>query len=142
MTTLEVNGRTCETGCVLDSHWGWHNHARLIQLAIDLDVMTLTPEELAMVESYDDGTWLDDYYEAVGLVALLDEQGVQHFFRADYPATAEIIMEMMDEAENALNEHTPKGFFWFWYEGDFLLNAICDEDEDCDDDTCAHWAWS
>jgi hypothetical protein len=141
MDLVEVNGVPCQTGCVFDSHWGWHNTARVIRLAVELDCMTLTNEELAMVESYDDGTSEDGYYEALAFIANLDKHGVKHYFRAVQNSTFEIVQDMAQEAENALNEHTPEGFVWFWHDGDFFLNKICDEEEGCDDDECAHWAF-
>jgi hypothetical protein len=143
MTLITLaNGQECVTGCVFDSHWGWHNTARLIHLASDLDVITLTDEEWAMVESYDDGTSEDGYYEALRFIKNLDDHGVKHFFRAEQTNTFEIVHDMADEAGRALNEHTPEGFIWFWEGGDFFLSPICDEEEDCHDDTCAHWAFS
>jgi hypothetical protein len=33
-----------------------------------------------------------------------------------------------------------QGYLWHWSDGEFFLSPMCD-DEDCDDDTCAHWSF-
>jgi hypothetical protein len=113
MTTLLVNEQECSTGLVLDGHFGWHNHVRMLQTAEGLG-WEIDDELQAVMDLYDSG----DY---------------------DYDSNIpEIIFDAMQEAENWLNDRTDDGFVWHWHDGEFFLSPLC-ENGDCNDDTCAHW---
>jgi hypothetical protein len=99
---IECNGQPVETGCVFDNHFGWHNHARLINLAHELG-FELSGEDLLLVQLYDEGN--------------------------DDDNNSEVIFEMMEEAEAWLNEHTTEGYVWYWFEGDFRLDSAEDAEE-------------
>lgn len=103
-----VNGHECNTGLVLDGHFGWHNHVRMLQTAEGLG-WKIDPELQAVMDRYD-----------------ADDSDPDH----------EIIFDAMDEAEQWLNDHTSEGFVWYWYEGEFFLSPSCGNDDGCDDDTC------
>jgi hypothetical protein len=45
-----------------------------------------------------------------------------------------------EEAETALNDATPDGFVWHWHDGEFFLSPMCEDEEGCTDETCAHWS--
>ena len=144
-----TNGHLVNTGCVLDNHFGWHNHARMIEVATGLG-WDLSSEDWATVVLYDSGD--------------SDPNGND----------TEIVMSLMDDAERWLNDNTPsvctscgqpvqltdsgvwwthsglqgdceyrmmdhaQHYVWHWHDGDFMLSPMCD-DGDCDDETCAHW---
>jgi hypothetical protein len=112
-----TNGHEVVTGCVLDNHFGWHNHARLInEVAIPFGFV-LDDEGQAAVDRYDTGD-----------PDQTDEND------------PEVVMDILREAEDWLNEHTTDGYLWHWSDGDFFLSPWCGgDDPDCDDDECAHW---
>jgi hypothetical protein len=125
MTTIYVNGQECNTGLVLDGHFGWHNHVRMLEVAEGLG-WEIDDELRAYMDLYESGDYDQD---------------------SNVP---EYIFEAMDEAENWLNDHT-QGFplepepgrpnisyIWHWSDGEFFLSPLC-ENGDCDDETCAHW---
>lgn len=146
-----TNGHAVTTGLVLDGHFGWHNHKRMIDVACDLG-FPLPESDRVVLDAYDSGEHNEDM-------------------------THEFVFEMMDEAEQWLNHNTPpvctqcgepvewrpSGWFthvglrgqcslrmsdtcqrymWHWWEGDFMLSPWCgkeDGDPGCDDDTCICW---
>ena len=114
--TITTNGHPVQTGCVLDGHWGWHNHARMIGVATDLGY-ELDDDAQALVDRYDAG---DSDYES---------------------GDPEIVASIMDDAERWLNDHTTDGYLWHWQDGEFFLSPYCGGDEDCDDDECVCHAW-
>jgi hypothetical protein len=148
-----TNGHAVEVGLVLDGHYGWHNHARMIAEAVGLGY-EVSDADQAIIDRYDTGDYSGD--------DAMDE--------------AERVTDLMDEAERWLNEHTPaecincgqpvewrpsgwyihagirgqcslrmsdtaQGYVWHWSDGEFFLSPMCDND-DCDDETCAHWSES
>ena len=108
-----TNGHAVEVGLVLDGHYGWHNHARMIAEAVGLGY-EVSDADQAIIDRYDSGDQQDDDFE--------------------------IVHDLMDDAERWLNEHTDDGYLWHWSDGEFFLSPMCDND-DCDDDTCAHWSF-
>ena len=148
-----TNGHEVSTGCVLDNHWGWHNHARLIATAVELG-FPINDEEQATILRYDAGDDPDG-----SLAEVVAGQG-----------------GIMDDAEAWLNDHTPaecfhcgqpveltdsgqwwrhvglwrdtcgvqfadhaRHYVWHWHDGDFLLSTLCDDPDECTDDMCGHW---
>lgn len=99
MTIITCNGHVVEPGCVLDNHWGWHNHARMIEVATGLGFV-ISDEDQAVVDRYDSGESEDDDNDS------------------------EVVSDLMDEAERWLNDNTDGvGCFWTWHDGDFVLVA-------------------
>lgn len=108
-----TNNHEVVVGLVLDGHFGWHNHARMIAVATDLG-FELDVAGQRDVDFYDSGETNDN------------------------DSVTEIVMDIMDDAERWLNEHTDDGYVWHWSDGEFFLSPMC-ENGDCDDETCAHW---
>jgi len=147
-----TNGHPVETGCVLSSPYGWHNHARMIATAVDLG-FALDVAGQRDVDAYDTGEYTHE-------------------------SLTEIVMDIMDEAERWLNDHTPalcndcgqpveltdsgawwvhispfdrqacgtffadtaQHYVWHWHDGEFFLSPLCDDEDTCTDETCAHWS--
>lgn len=146
-----TNNHNVTTGLVLDGHYGWHNHARMIAEAVGLGYV-ISDDDQAIVDRYDEGD--------------SDPNGPDD----------EVVVDIMDSAERWLNEHTPgcckdcgepveshltgwwshvglrgqcwrlsdgenvQHYVWHWTDGEFFLSPMCD-DQDCDDETCAHWSF-
>jgi hypothetical protein len=143
MMPIIVNmAHVAETGCVLDGVFGWHNDVRML----------LTAEEFGW-EIDDELREIMDRYDA----------GDSEYGSSD----PEIIHDAMREAEDWLNDNTlaerkrdgkpcfwhgqwytddgdavpddeVQRYVWHWHDGSFFLSPICDDEENCDDDTCAH----
>jgi hypothetical protein len=111
-----TNGHEVVTGLVLDGHYGWHNHARMIGVATSLG-FPISDDDQAMVDRYDTGdpsqTNEDDAEAVIG-------QG-----------------GLMDDALEWLNDHTDGDVVWHWHDGEFFLSPFC-EDGDCGREDCAH----
>jgi hypothetical protein len=113
--TLE-NGNECETGCVIDGHWGNYGLSRLLSITDSLLGTEFYAEAAdAWRESWDSHS--DEPWDGF---------------------TFEELHEIADDAESELNKATPQGFVWHWCDGEFFLSPICGDD-DCEDETCAHW---
>lgn len=114
MTALvDVNGHALETGCYVEGHRGWHGHAHMISVATDLG-FPLDVAGQRDVDAYDTAEYDDD-----GL--------------------AEIVFDVMNDAESWLNDHTASGYVWHWRDGEFFLSPLCENPDACTDETCAHW---
>ena len=117
-----TNGHTVDTGCVLDSHHGWHNHARMIAEAVSLG-FELDDDAQALVDRYDAGETgrivprdeLIRYHDHRGMfhqtcphcdaiVILFDDD--EHWCDKVYVNDHEIVNDIMDEAERWLNDNT------------------------------------
>lgn len=115
MSTVRVNGKSTETGCYVDGHWGWRGTAQAIRVARELG-FTMSQEDHDLVAQ-----WVNDD-------TMADDDGT----------ATEAIWAIADESEDWLNDHTEEGFVWHWHDGEFFLSPMC-EHGDCDDETCAHW---
>jgi len=117
MTTFTLtNGIQCQTGCVLDGHWGNYGLSRMLEITDDI---------------------LGTAFHAEAAQAWRESEG-PNFGEWD-GFTFEFLNEIADDAESALNDATPGGFFWHWHDGEFFASPICDDDDACEDETCAHW---
>jgi len=94
-----------EPGCYIDSHWGHYQSVRIVEIARELG---WTPEDVEEVDNY---------------AIAYNETG-----NCD---NADIWYEMVDEAEQYINEnHVPDGY-WFGHHpdmGDCGVYPIDDED--------------
>ena len=145
-----TNGHAVQTGCVLDNHWGWHNHARLIFLAADLG-FPLDEADADHVRAYDeDGD--EDYMEVVaGQGGIMDD--AEQWLNDNTVPTCRDCGEAMYATSDGFYRHvgysngrTPCGvaatdtvqhYLWHWHDGDFFLSPYCGGDDDCADDMCA-----
>lgn len=92
-----------DTGCVFDGHWGWHNGYRVIELAWGLG-FPLTDEDMALAESYDRN-------------------------ELDHDSTAaDVVMDMVNDAEDFLNLHIEDGYYFTWDDGFYLWESEEDDD--------------
>lgn len=112
----KTNGHTVETGCYAEGHRGWHAHAHVIELAEGFG-FPLDDEARELVHAYDTNDHADD----------------------DHNTRLEVVLDIMDEAEAWLNDHTTAGYVWHWRDGEFFLSPMCEDEDACEDDTCAHW---
>ena len=109
MTDGQVTESTMlEPGCYIDSHWGHYQSQRIIEMAMDLGWPDPAPKETAnLLSQYPD---LD-----------LD----------DNPNAADIWYDIVDEAEEYINDrHVPEGY-WFGHHpdmGDVGVYPIEDEE--------------
>jgi hypothetical protein len=126
-----VAGVECEPGCWVDGHWGQYGPDHLADRASELGWEPETclddPRELRRITDH-----IDDMGYTRGRDVRSDAIGIQTGFY-------ELVPEACDKIENWLNEHTPDGYVWHWRDGEFFLSPICDDEDDCTDDTCAHW---
>lgn len=109
-----TNNHPVNVGCVLSAPFGWHNLARMIAVATDLGYV-ISDDEQAIVDRYEAGD--------------SDPDSNDH----------EVVIEMMDDAEAWLNEHTDDGYLWHWSDGEFFLSPFCGDE--CDDEMCACWSF-
>lgn len=152
-----TNGHQVETGCVLDNHFGWHNHARLVGVAASLG-FPISDDDQAIVDRYDTGdpdqTTDDDFEIVAGQGGIVDDaiNWLNDHTPYECPTCGQPV-EMTDsggwwrhvglqgDCPVRLMDHA-RGYLWHWYEGDFMLSPWCGgDDPDCDDDTCAHWSF-
>lgn len=147
-----VNGQEAVCGLVLDGHFGWHNHVRMLEVAEGFG-WEIDDELRAVMTRYDSGWKLLNGFsvEVVDLV------------RVERDALHEIIFEAMDEAERWLNDHTHgtrkcdgadvtwgevdgawflgdgtivpddevQTYSWGWYDGEFFLSPVEDLEPTC-----------
>lgn len=118
MTIVNVNGHQVETGCWVEGHWGQYGPDRLAE---QVESLGWRPDA-----TNDPRAWRVAAEEA-------DEKGLREHSLWEYH------IEAMNDIESWLNEHTPDGFVWYWHDGEFFLAPICDDPDECTDDTCAHW---
>lgn len=123
-----------ETGCYVDGHWGNYALSRMLTIADDIlgtdfyaqadKAWHETPEIVYNPETgqYEDGPKPDPSDTWDGF-------------------TFELLHEIADEAETALNAHAYNAVgatvLWHWHDGEFFLSPWCGDDDDCTDDDCA-----
>jgi len=117
-----VNGHDIEPGCYVAGDWGQYGPDHLADWATEFGWEPVKPS--------DDPRVLRHFAE------LLDGAGYGPALRG---TLWEWHIEAADEIETWLNDHTSEGFVWHWHDGEFFLSPICDDEEECDDETCAHW---
>lgn len=135
MTSFTLtNGTECETGCVIDGHWGNYGLSRMLEITDDLLGTTFHDEATAT------------FALTRPTIITRNEDGTYAYEDGPLPTdpwdgfTFEFLDEIADDAESALNDATPGGFLWHWHDGEFFASPICDDDDDCEDETCAHWS--
>lgn len=113
-TSTLVNGQPAELGCYVDGHWGQYGPDRLAEQA----------------EAFGwPGVGSDD-----------DPRYIRDLWGDDDPRGKwECYAEAADRIEQWLNNVTTPGHIWHWHDGEFFLSSICDDPDECTDDTCAHW---
>ncbi len=114
----ETNGEMCETGCYVDGHWGQYGASRVLGIADDI---------------------LGTNYSAEAAAAMLadpDSPDPSDGCMTDELPGCEIVSEIADKAESALNDATPDGYLWHWYDGEFYLSPNCGQWADLDADDC------
>ena len=120
----EINGQTYGPGCYVDGHWGQYGASRVLRIADDILGTTYWDDAAAAM--------LADHDPADPYSSPLPTDGCM----PDELPGCEIVSEIADDAETALNDATPAGYMWHWYEGEFFLSPWCDDDAICDDETC------
>ena len=101
-------------GCYVDGTWGHYAAARMIDVAYELG---------ARWDTFHDDRYLADRY----LQGKTDE--------------LELILEAADAAEDALNSYLPDDMVAHWHDGEFFVSPWCNNNDDCTDETCAHWSF-
>jgi hypothetical protein len=126
MTTVLVHGVECIPGCWVDGHWGQYGPDHLADKAEGI----WTPE-----------SWADDPRQIRGIIDYIENTGYDKYpeVRNLVGAFWELATEATDKIEEFLNSGTPEGWVFHWSDGEFYLSPICDDEENCNDDTCAHW---
>lgn len=167
MTIVRVNGTDCETGCWVEGHWGQYGPDHLAD-KID-GVIDLEPEDdprvyRQLAEEAEDALAgrREPVCAACGLETdyRRDRDRWVHVIR--FPTTHirveldhtdcaslrptwtvanlwEARHDAVDRIEQWLNENTPEGWLWHWRDGEFYLSPLCDDEENCTDEECAHW---
>lgn len=101
---MEQDNPAPRPGCYIDSHNGHYSYPAVIRLAI--------------------GYGYEADEEMVNLLARYDRDSHE----ADYPF--EQVIEESDTAIDWLNEHVPlDGHVWEWFDGDFGLYQMVEEDD-------------
>ncbi len=91
-----------DTGVIFDGVQGWHNTYRVIDLAVHHG-LTLDARSTAFLELYRSGDTEDD-------------------------SVTENMHDLSDEAVEFLNDRTDGTVFFTWHKGDFMLEAITDDE--------------
>lgn len=104
---IKVRETPKASGCWLEGSRGWRASAALVRIAHDYG-MTLTEDDLAILDAYEDGT--------TDSLTLSTGETVD-------PAECVIGQgEMADQAEEWLNDHVaPAGYMFGWHDGEFFL---------------------
>lgn len=117
-----VNGHAVEPGCWVDGHWGQYG-----------------PDHLAdKIDGIIDLEPLDDPRVLRQIAEITEDMG----YRDAASAWQEIRSEATDKMTERLNEVTPDGWTWDWVDGEFFLMPLCDDEETCTNEECAHWMWA
>jgi hypothetical protein len=87
------------------------------------------------------------WFRTIGVRLELDHAlwcGMSHDPKPTWPVASiwEARTEAIDRITDRLNELTPDGWTWDWVDGEFYLMPICDDEENCTDETCAHWSYA
>jgi len=126
MTWAEIKGDlstdVCNTGCWVEGHWGQYAGDHLADKI----------DHMFNIEPLDDPRVLR---------AIADSTDDMGYGDAAF-AWSEIRSEAIDKLTDRLNDATPEGFVWDWVDGEFFLMSICDDEEDCTDEECAHWRYA
>lgn len=118
---VTINGIDCESGCWVDGHWGQYG-----------------PDHLAdKIDGLIDIEPLDDPRVLREIAVTTDAMGYHDAAIAWW----EIRSDATNKLTERLNDVTPDGWIWDWVDGEFFLMPICDDEETCTDETCAHWAY-
>ena len=83
-------------GCWLDGQFGWHNHYRVVDKAVEFGFV-VGDEYVSALDAYRDGGREDE----------------------DCPITGQ--GELVDMATDYLNEHAPDGYFFEWSAGELCM---------------------
>lgn len=141
-----VNGQEAVCGLVLDGHFGWHNAVRMLQVAegfgweID-DELRTTMDRYDAGESEDDSADVEIIHEAMDeaeqwlndmTLAERKSDGVNCFWHGQWYTD--------DGHGTPVPDEDVQRYVWHWHDGEFFLSPICDNEEECNDDTCAHWS--
>lgn len=120
-TSTLVNGQPAELGCYVEGHWGQYGPDRLAEIAEGFGL------EFAE-ETEDPRYWraVADRWTDEGRDDMAGDAWTMH-------------VEVAESIETWLNNVTTPGHIWHWHDGEFFLSSICDDPDDCTDDTCAHW---
>ena len=171
-----VNAQACNTGCVVDGHWGqygpdhladrasevgwepaeWHDDPRVIRKIIDnieawgypRNSGDMSSEGVGIIaslweahtESADDiETWLNqntapNCTECGGPMYSTSDGFYRHIAHPSQAAT-----EANPDGCQISATDTVQRFVWHWHDGEFFLSPICDDPDECEDETCAHW---
>lgn len=158
----KVNGHEAEHGCYIDGHWGQYGPDRLAEVAEgfgwstslspvddprvirkvadDVEAMGYADAALAIWEWRTDAAdaieeWLNDRTPPTcidcGRAMYPTSDG---FYRHD-GLTNGTAVDLCGHAATLDADH----HVWHWRDGELFLSPLCDDDDDCDDDTCAHW---
>jgi len=111
-------------GCYVDGHWGHYATARMIDVAYELGARW--------------DTFHDDRHAAERYLSTMMPNGVD-IDDDDMMILSEIIVDAADAAEEALNNYLPDDMTAHWHDGEFFVSPWCDNNDDCTDETCAHW---
>lgn len=126
MTWITIKGDLstdeCDTGCWVDGHWGQYGGDHLADKI----------DHMFNIEPLDDPRVLRLIAEST------DEMGYTNAAASWW----EIRSEAIDKLTDRLNEATPEGFVWDWVDGEFFLMESCGDEENCDNEECAHWRYA
>ena len=131
-----------ELGCWIDGHWGQYGPDRLIAIAIaegwelegdDAALAQMAYARLDCIGSRDDAplatliaAWVATHAD---METAIDPEGEIISF----------ICELSEEALEYLNSICPDGYLFHWHDGEMFLSPICNDPDNCTDETCAHW---
>lgn len=134
---ITVKGKALDPGCYVDGHWGQYGSSRVLRIADDLlgtdyvrqageirecercHTQTTTPDgdnghchvgssKNPPMRTFDSHEWITP-------------EGIA----TDEFPSGEIVVDLADEAESALNDVTHNGA-WGWHEGEFFLSTLED----------------
>ena len=104
-----------DVGCYVDGHWGQYGSMHLVEQFADLGKLSVVEREA-----------LEAWQPYPNMVEPTEDQ-------------VEIVLELADRVEAELNDVLPSGVVALWFDGEFFISPMCDDEVSCDDEACAHW---
>lgn len=132
MTTTTLNITHADCGCYVDGHWGNYALSRMLEITDGILGSGFYAQAERAWRETPVPVWTG-YRYVDGPTPEPDEEWDDYTFDG--------LAEIAAEAETALNNATPEGLLWHWHDGEFFLSPLCDDEDTCTDETCAHWAW-
>lgn len=146
-----TNGHDVEPGCYVEGHWGQYGPDHLADQAEGLgwapDRPTDDPRIIrsfaeAIMDAGSDDIMLWEWHSesANDIERWLND----HTHGTRKGDGADVTWGEVDGAwflsdGTIVPDDQVQNYVWHWHDGEFFLSPICDDPDNCEDETCAHW---